>query len=64
MAITHQVHPMPGTTDCHISQLLMEHLSLWRKPLKAAREHIISNKNLTKAAALTSMHREHCSRPK
>ena len=55
---------MPGTTNCHISQLLMEHLPLWRKTLKAAREHIISNKNLTKAAALTSMHREHCSRPK
>ena len=55
---------MPGATDCHISQLLMEYLPLWCKTLKAAREHIISNKNLTKAAALTSMHREHCSRPK
>ena len=64
MAITHQKNPMPGTTDSHIGQLLMKPPPLRREAIKAAREDIISNKNLTKAAALTAMHREHCSRPK
>ena len=64
MAFTHQIDTMPGTTDRHVGQLLMEHPPLRGKAIKAAREHIIGNKNLPEAASLTAMHREHSSRPK